>query len=281
MKTSTARCLLSLRQLTKQSPRIRGVGKIIPPIAAAGYRVPEPLHVQTVHDVDGDLTMELALEDLIQSYIFWSPCGYDRHAVTIVKRYVKPGQVFVDLGANVGYYTLIAAKLVGPKGTVIAVEADPDNYAALKRNIAHNRFEQVVAVGKGVADQRGVLQFDRSEKRNRGAHTFAGATLSTGIDVEVDTLDGILHEVGADRVDFMKIDIQGFEVRVLRDTAVFRYRPVILTEVASDELALAGSSKREYLDLLRSHNYTASPISRDQLNYLCLPMERQDPQTRI
>jgi FkbM family methyltransferase len=272
MRTSTARHLLLLRHLTKQAPRIRGMGKIIPPIAAAGYHLPEPLRVQTVHDVDGDLAMDLELDDLIQSYIFWSPQGYDRHAVAIVRRYVRPGQIFLDLGANVGYYSLIAAKLVGPAGKVIAVEADPDNYVALKHNVDLNHFAHVVAIGKGVSDRRDVLQFHRNQGHNRGAHTFAGGVSRVGIDVEVDTLDGILSGVGAKCVDFIKIDIQGLEVRALRDTAVFRYRPVILTEVASEELALAGSSKREYLDLLRSHNYTANPISRDRLNYLCLPI---------
>jgi FkbM family methyltransferase len=248
------------------------MGKIIPPFMAAGYRVPEPQRVQIVRDVDGDISMELALDDLIQAYIFWSPNGYDRQAITLVKHYVKPGHVFVDLGANVGYYSLIAAKLVGPRGRVVAVEADPENNDRLQTNIVLNNFHQVVSVSKGVADRQGVLQLHRDLGHNQGAHTFAnGAASSAGPQVQVDTLDRILQEVDVSQVDFIKLDIQGFEARALKDSEVFQHRPIIMTEVAEAELALAGSSKEEYLSLLLSHGYSIHPIHKDPLNYLCLP----------
>jgi FkbM family methyltransferase len=251
------------------------MGKIIPPFMAAGYRVPTPQRVQIVRDVDGDISMELALDDLIQAYIFWSPNGYDRHAITLVKRYVKPGHVFVDLGANVGYYSLIAAKLVGPRGRVVAVEADPENNDRLQTNIVLNNFQQVVSVSKGVADRHGVLQLYRDPGHNHGAHTFAnGAASGAGPQVQVDTLDCILQEANVSQVDFIKLDIQGFEARALKDTEVFQHRPIIMTEIAEAELALAGSSREEYLNLLRSHGYSIHPIHKDPLNYLCLPARR-------
>lgn len=266
------RSLRALRHVTKRSPRVRGLGKIMPPVMRAGYRLPEAVRTQTVDDVDGDLRMELRLDDLIQAYIFWSPGGYDRHAVAMVKRYVRPGDVFLDLGAHVGYYSLIAAKLVGAGGTVVAVEPDPENFARLCRNIELNSFSQIVAIKKGISDTRDVLRLYRDTTGNSGAHAFvtSGTPIDT-VDVEVDTIDTIVQDMGLNRVDFIKVDIQGFEFRALARSEVFRYQPTILTEVAEDELALAGSSGVEYRKLLQDRGYTMQPIERDPWNYLCVP----------
>jgi FkbM family methyltransferase len=256
---------------------VRGLGKIIPPIMQAGYRLPEAVRTQTIDDADGDLRMELRLDDLIQAYIFWNPTGYDRHAVAMVKRYVRPGAVFLDLGAHVGYYSLIAAKLVGAGGKVIAVEPDPKNYARLCRNIELNGFSQIAAINKGISDSRDVLRLYRDTTGNSGAHAFVtGGTPIDTVDVEVDTIDNIVQDMGLNRVDFVKVDIQGFEFRAFATSGVFRFKPTILTEVAHDELALAGSSGFEYRKLLRNRGYEIWPIERDPWNYLCVPRHGRD-----
>jgi FkbM family methyltransferase len=272
------RYLLALRHVTKHSPRVRGLGKIIPPIMRAGYRLPEAARTQTIDDVDGDLCMELRLDDLIQAYIFWSPTGYDRRAIATVKRCVRPGDVFLDLGANVGYYSLIAAKLVGVGGKVVAVEPDPENFARLCRNIELNGFTQIVAINKGISDTRDVMRLYRDTTGNSGAHSFVARGVATDtVDVEVDTVDNIVHDLGLDRVDFIKTDIQGFEFRAFATSEVLRYKPTVLTEVAEDELALAGSSGAEYKKLLQDRGYEVQPIERDPWNYLCVPSdERRD-----
>jgi len=179
---------------------VRGLGKIIPPTMRAGYRLPEALRTQTIDDAHGDLRMELRLDDLVQAYIFWSPMGYDRHAIATVKRYVRPGDVFLDLGANVACYSLIAAKLVGAGGRVVAVEPDPDNFVRLCRDIKLNSFSQVVAINKGISDTRDVLRLYRDMTGNSGAHAFVtcGAP-NDAIDVEVNTIDTIVQDLGLKR----------------------------------------------------------------------------------
>lgn len=276
MDTLRVTTALKLRAITRFSPHVRGMGKIIPAFQRLGRAFPPSAQIQTIRDMDGDLRMELRLDDLVQSYIFWNPRGYDRHAIRVVRRELLPGDTFVDLGANVGYYSLIAAKLVGPSGRVVAVEPDPDNYAQLVHNVSLNGFDNVVAVMKGVSGAQGRAPLYRNTSGNRGAHTlFPAPGKNETVAVEVDTLDHLLGGYNVDKVDFLKLDIQGFEYRSLAASRVLQQKPKVLTEVSDADLRLAGSSAKQYLDMICSHGYSIQKVRRDSLDYFCLPLSAE------
>lgn len=128
--------------------------------------------------------------------------------------YLKDGDIFVDLGANAGIFTCFAAKRVGPWGRVIAVEPMPEMLECLQQNIAANNFENVTVFPTAVGDKP-VMTTLCIHPVNRGASSLVADFDGTNIEVPVLTLENIVASAGIDRIDFLKIDVEGFEDRVL------------------------------------------------------------------
>lgn len=131
-------------------------------------------------------------------------------------RALGPGGSFIDVGANVGLFTVAAAALVGPAGRVVAIEPQPDIRARLAANIAVNGFTQVtvvpVAVGDGVGSLTLHLGLNAGEASlNPG---MAGAS-GRSITVAVRPLADIVRDAGLTRIDALKIDVEGLEDRIL------------------------------------------------------------------
>ena len=126
---------------------------------------------------------------------------------------LRPGDVFIDVGANIGYFTLLAAGRVGPQGKVYAIEASPETFALLQRNIALNGFGNIEAINKAVTDRACRVQIRSVDARNIGANRIE---LSEDGIVEGAALPDI---VGADldRAHVIKIDVEGAEDRILPD----------------------------------------------------------------
>lgn len=146
------------------------------------------------------------------------------------------GGTFVDVGANWGYFTLVAAHAVGPWGRVVALEPDPRMAAELRGNVARNGIghatvlELAAAEGAGEAVLSGYAEGDR----NRGVSSLvappAGAARSFA--VRTAALDAVMDELGVDRADLVKVDVEGAEELVLRGMAgglaAGRYRRVLV-----------------------------------------------------
>ena len=94
---------------------------------------------------------------------------YERTATGIVQREINEGDVVLDIGANIGYYTLLAARLVGPTGQVIAFEPDQTNFALLRKNVEANGYRNVVLVNKAVSDHNGTAELFLNDA-NPGDH---------------------------------------------------------------------------------------------------------------
>jgi len=125
---------------------------------------------------------------------------------------LKEGDTFVDVGANVGYYTLIAAKLVGPTGRVYSFEPDPESFAILERNVRLNGFRNVVLEQKALSNEAGSIQLYLS-KKNRGDHRIyqpKHAAPRETVEVEAVALDDYFGS-SLPKIALMKIDTQGAE----------------------------------------------------------------------
>ena len=191
-----------------------------PKTHAVTNRVLKPIYNRfdqgaVVSDVLG-FRMELDPTECVDAMLLFSPQLYDPEEVAFIKDRVRGGDVFVDVGANIGFYTLLAASLVGDRGRVLAIEADPENYRSLVENIERNGVESAVAIPIGVSDRQEVLRLSHHEGGNKGGHSFAGLG-GEGVDVRCDTLCHIFGRAGIERVDYMKMDIEGFEYKVLRE----------------------------------------------------------------
>ncbi|VTR91658.1 Methyltransferase, FkbM family OS=Singulisphaera acidiphila (strain ATCC BAA-1392 / DSM 18658 / VKM B-2454 / MOB10) GN=Sinac_2265 PE=4 SV=1: Methyltransf_21 [Gemmata massiliana] len=135
---------------------------------------------------------------------------YEPVLTELVLNEVRPGDVALDLGAHIGYYTLLLARLVGTGGRVVALEPDPDNYALLRRNVQANGFAQVTLFPGAAGDRPGRCGLHRSTD-NAGDHRLHPADEARAVvDVDVVRVDWLFRD-RAHGVDFVKMDVQGSE----------------------------------------------------------------------
>lgn len=139
---------------------------------------------------------------------------HEPNLTRLFKQAIEEGMVVVDAGAHIGYYTLMAAKLVGTKGKVYAFEPEPSNYRLLIRNIYENRYKNVVATQKAVGNKERKETFFLN-KKDFGSHSLSRDNvpeLRNSLEVESTTLDKFFEKnVGNFKVDFVKMDTQGAE----------------------------------------------------------------------
>jgi len=173
---------------------------------------------------------------------------------------LRPGMVFVDAGANEGIYTLFAAKKVGPQGRVVAIEPSVRERALLEANIALNRLGNVRVHGVALGEAHGTVELRLAEAAHAGQNTlgsfiYQGVRESALATVPMVTLDELLD--GAPRVDFIKLDVEGAELRVLRGAlaTLARCKPELLIEVSPEALRRQSGSREEVFDLLRGLGY--------------------------
>lgn len=161
---------------------------------------------------------------------------YEHATVRALRRYVRPGSRCVDVGAHLGYFTILMARIAGPSGRVVAFEAFPDTFRTLEENIALNRLENVVIEPRAVSDAPGTISlvFERKQRFSGtpSAVAYAVEGESDVLDVPAVSLDEYFRQ-RPDLPQLIKIDVEGAEFAVLcgaRETLV-RARPVLLVEV--------------------------------------------------
>ncbi|MGH8164649.1 MAG: FkbM family methyltransferase, partial [Rhodanobacteraceae bacterium] len=190
---------------------------------------------------------------------------------------LRPGQVFFDVGANVGVYTLLGAKTVGPTGAVVAFEPLPRNLAFLFRHLRLNRARNVTIAPLACADRVATELFYEGANPALGrlatveqAGRRSGATLVATV-----TLDAAAEHLRL-QPDVLKIDVEGAELRVLEGakTLLEQARPAILLSIHSDQL------RQSCLSFLENHNYTVTPLDAETLGqaneYLATPRPAQN-----
>jgi FkbM family methyltransferase len=151
---------------------------------------------------------------------------------------LRPGMTFYDLGANIGFFSLIGARLVGATGKVFSFEADPELAKRLRENAWRNKLAWITVEEKAVWAETGSVAFaraDTAESPDRGLGFVANGSTSNTIQVEAVSLDDYVR--GCSPPDFIKCDVEGAEVEVLRGARQLLQgkRPVILCEIHSEE----------------------------------------------
>jgi FkbM family methyltransferase len=133
----------------------------------------------------------------------------------------KKGDIVIDIGAHIGRYTITSSKRVGNTGKVVAIEADPDNFRILKRNIALNNLTNVLPLNYAVFSTRTRMKlYEQSASAKYNSLMLARAAKSRNyVEVNADTLDSILMQNGINQVNWIKIDVEGAELEVLKGSA--------------------------------------------------------------
>lgn len=176
------------------------------------------------------------------------------------KRILKHGMTVVDVGANIGYFSLLSAYLLGASGKVFAVEPHPANFAILREVVSSNGLEQVVCVDFGLGEKEdvgNVLMSSLSDVENRTA-SMVPPKNGNSFQVRVRTLDNCADEWNIDAIDLLKIDVDGFETAILRGArklmAAGKIRNIII-EYNDYWLAESGSSEQILTELIEKHGF--------------------------
>ena len=154
-------------------------------------------------------------DNFCENRLLFMPQFYDVTELEFLRRMLPRDGRFADIGANVGIYSLVAGKLAMPAGRVVAAEPDPVTFARLRENVALNAPVSIDARQVAVGGENGLLHL-RRERGNRGQNKLVAEAAPDTVAVPVLTLAGLLAEAGFERLDALKIDIEGFEEVVLR-----------------------------------------------------------------
>lgn len=180
---------------------------------------------------------------------------YESGTVTLIKKLLKEGMTFVDLGAHRGYYTLLASKLVGEKGRVFAFEPAPENFALLARNVKGRR--NVSLVQKAVSNKSGTAKFFLSPDDSVTHSLYKVGDNRQWVEVEVTNLDEFFKDKDSN-IDFVKMDIEGAEMNALEGmTKTIRENKNlgIITEFRPRFLEIGRYSPVSFLERLAAYGF--------------------------
>jgi FkbM family methyltransferase len=213
--------------------------------------------------------IELNLSQAVERQFYFMGYHDERELELLIDAIVRPGDTFIDVGANLGFISMHAASRVGSKGRVIAFEPQPACCERIARNIFTNGLKHVDVKNIGLSDRADVLTLKLPSGVSSLA-TFAGdekladAKVLGRIDVPVARGDEVVRDQIVGNL-MMKIDVEGFELFVLRGFAetIRRRHPPIHIEIQPHHLRRAGVSVSEVFDWFRSMGYCGYVVSLD------------------
>jgi len=224
----------------------------------------------------GDTVWEIAqLEDGAQLWV--NACeieggnllfgvSFEPSEMVVVKHLVGPGDIFVDVGANIGVYTILASRLVGISGRVYAFEPIQSVFEYLERNISLNKATNVIVnrIALEEKDREAEIFVNRESGLTSLGQTGRGYVIATEM-VSTMPLDQYLESRSVPRVDFLKIDVEGYEGHVLRGASRLlerEHRLVVLCELAEKNFKPLGLSVGSVIDWMRGYGFEAWEINR-------------------
>lgn len=211
---------------------------------------------------------DFALDPRVSDMYF---AAYEPAEVAVLERVLKPGDVFVDVGANIGYLTAVGASRVGTAGQVHSFEPVPDYFARLEALRAANPGYAIAVSNVALGEREGEAEIAQAADGNIGWNTMvpgllAGEAARARHRVRVLRLDDYLAARGIAQVALIKIDTEGFELPVLRGASVFLERatprPPILCEVAPGAYAALGARVADLFEYLARFGYSGADVER-------------------
>lgn len=197
--------------------------------------------------------------------------SFENHQLSTFQKIIKPGMIVVDAGANIGLYTLIAGNLVGDNGRVYSFEPSNETFERLKKNIALNNLHNILAVNLGLGEnpnEKLILRQDvgygdaeRYLHLSNEAHSIKLENVNELFikeEILIDTLDNYFNKLNVEKIDFLKIDTEGFEYYILKGSEqVLKKSPeiVILMECTALGTARANTSQKKVFDFLKDLDF--------------------------
>ncbi len=224
-------------------------------------------------------------EEIIQQYIYyfgvWEP-----QITAWVSRRLAPGDTFVDVGANIGYYSLLASKLVGKTGTVVAIEASPTTFKDLLTNLKLNGVSNVRAANVAASDSEGIAKIYRGHKHNVGLTTMLECPgFDSECEVRAAPLSTILKPEELKGARLVKIDVEGAECSVVSGMRLLiekgRTDAEIIIEIDPELLKSQGKTPDDVLRPFLDVGYHAYQLDNDYTPQAYIPLPREKRPSRL
>ncbi len=177
----------------------------------------------------------------------------------IIKKQLNENDIVIDVGANIGYYTLLSAKSVGNAGRVFAFEPEPENFKLLQKNIKVNNYKNTITENYAVSNTNGKISLFLAKNGIVGHRIYDSDDCSDSILVNKITLDDYFTKLNLlDKINFVKIDVEGFEFGVLKGMVKIIEKSKnlkLFVEFNRISLEEAGFNPKEMLDFLYERNF--------------------------
>jgi FkbM family methyltransferase len=241
-------------------------------------RKPPPAFLMQMPEDIGGYSFHCDLRDAISREVCFAG-HYEPQETALVQSILQSGMSFVDVGANWGYFTLLAASLVGPTGRVLSLEPDPRLFPILQENVRRGELNQVTVLQVAAAHEPGTLML-AGYAEDGGNFGVSRIVANSGEEHQVfqvrsDSLDRILHPQGFSSVDLLKMDIEGaeaFAIAGLENSLAEKKIKRLVLELHPAQLAEHGSSITAIVQILQNAGYRAwtidhSPVANRRAGY--------------
>lgn len=198
--------------------------------------------------------IEYKPSDLGIGFYLFTKNNFEPETTNTIQQYLEPNQTVIDVGANIGYYTIIAAQKVGPQGKVIAIEPESRNFKLLKQNISTNHLNNITVLKTAISDTPGLTKLYLSNSSGEHSTIIKHPTYRT---TQATTLDKIVSQHHL-KPNLIKIDIEGAEHLAIKGAqhTLSRYHPTLIFE-----FSLRDPDPQSSLENLVKLNYTLYQIT--------------------
>jgi len=193
--------------------------------------------------------------------------NYEPTHTKLIKENVRKGNIVLDIGANIGIFTLLFAELVGSKGKVYAFEPDPTTFNILKKNVEINGYKNVILINKAVSNKKGKVKLFLCENNNGNHKVYDSKENRKFIEVDCIKLDGYFKDYKG-KINFIKMDIEGSEPSVINGSLkiLSKNNLKMLTEFGSLLIEHSGYSYKQYLNDLFNVGFKVYDIEDNMKN---------------
>ena len=218
-----------------------------------------PLDRFMVTDIDPGFRLKCDLHDPEQLKVYFYGHYHERYEARLIQKTLNHGDNFWDIGANIGYFTLLAAAALHNTGQVIAFEPGQTAFRSLQENIGLNHFNNITSVNLAASDCAGEAKlYLASEIADTGANLYQGGTDRMQFEIiQTIPLDSFLSQERLSPPHLVKVDVEGAELAVLQGAIniLSEFSPLLLLEMEEKNLRLAGTDKAAIQDWLSPLGY--------------------------
>lgn len=260
-QSSRVRFLNFFRRIFQLPPLEKGLAKLtrgrLPDHFFCKF-VPNPYQYKkaTFRNISiSDVKMRVDVSDYVGHYYFF---GFRDRAQENLFAMCREDFCVLDVGANIGLTFLTFAKRAS-KGRVVAFEPDPLNFSYCLHNLSLNNSDNAAVFNIGLGSRDADLNLEVPLETNRGGNRISPNPHVPGVKVNIKKLDNIFHELGMLHLDLVKIDVEGYELHVLKggERTLRMYKPILFIEVDNDHLQAHGYSAVELIGFLKELGYNS------------------------